>query len=144
MPTADTAFHTFPRTIDVPITEQRVRDLLCTAFEGGMYWCDVAGSTLREDLTIEDFKEGGSEANKVGEYFPSFYLVPFVEGCSLTLRDHEDDAEYTLDAAAMKRGLEIMAAQEPRHFDDFMAENDDAITAYVWLQCCCLGEVVYG
>ena len=58
--------------------------------------------------------------------------------------DDEDAQEYKGDAAAMRRGLEVMAAQVPRHFDDFMAENDDAITAYVWLQCCCLGEVVYG
>ena len=44
----------------------------------------------------------------------------------------------------MRRGLEVVAVQERRHFDDFMAVNDDAITGCVWLQCCCLGEVVCG
>ena len=84
-------FHTRARTIDVTNPEERVRDLLTGAFEGGWCWADVTAMNLRDGLTIEDFEKGGSEAEKVADYFPSFQLVPFAEGCSLTLRDHEDD-----------------------------------------------------
>jgi hypothetical protein len=40
--------------------------------------------------------------------------------------------------------LALMAEKEPRHFGDFMGENDDATTSDVFLQLCLFGEVVYG
>ena len=146
----ETVFH----TIQAPriITEQRMRDLLCTAFEGGMssQWALYADCEIRDGLTIEDFHEGGSEAVKVSEFSPSHHLIPFVEGCTLIMEDIEDVDDdgkptlYRLDRAAMIRGLELMAEKHPRHFNDFMEENDDAITGDVWLQLACMGEVIYG
>jgi hypothetical protein len=49
-----------------------------------------------------------------------------------------------LDRVAILEGLRIMAEKEPRHFADFMTENDDADTGDVFLQCCLYGEVIYG
>jgi hypothetical protein len=37
-----------------------------------------------------------------------------------------------------------MAREYGRHFSDMIAENDDATTADVFLQCCLFGELVYG
>jgi hypothetical protein len=37
-----------------------------------------------------------------------------------------------------------MAQAYTRHFADFINQNDDAITGDVFLQCCLLGEVLYG
>jgi len=37
-----------------------------------------------------------------------------------------------------------MASEAPRHFADFIAENDDAETADVFLQCCLFGRIVFG
>lgn len=136
------SFHVFD--IKIEISEQSVRDLLTTAFESGLYWCDVVDQDLCNDLTIDDFKKGGSEAIKVKEYFPSYQLVPFVDGCSLILKDREDESLYRLNQVSMKRGLVAMARKEIRHFRNFVDENYDAVTGYVWLQCCCFGEVIYG
>jgi hypothetical protein len=40
--------------------------------------------------------------------------------------------------------LRLMAEKEPRHFADFMQENDDAVTGDVFLQCVLLKAVIYG
>jgi hypothetical protein len=37
-----------------------------------------------------------------------------------------------------------MAKDYDWHFMNIITEDDDAITADVWLQCVLLGEVVYG
>ena len=50
----------------------------------------------------------------------------------------------TLDGDAVQRGLQTMAEKYPRHWGDFIRENEDAITGDVFIQCCLLGEVVYG
>ena len=51
---------------------------------------------------------------------------------------------YTLDRAGIEKGLLIMKSVYPRHFGDAIAENDDATTGDVFLQCCLFGEVVFG
>jgi len=68
---------------------------------------------------------------------------------SLTITTLEGDEfkgvkEWTLDLAAIRKGLQIMADKYPHHFRDAMAENDDAITGDVFLQCCLFDEIVYG
>ena len=155
----ETIFHTIqaPRVV----TEQRMRDLLCTAFEGGAtnHWAYQIDSELRDGLTIEDFRtnpddttQQGSEAARLapGEYHPSYQLVPFSEGCVLTILDTEevDDRnlpiKYRMDRDSMKRALDLMAEKYPRHFNDFMEENDDANTGDVFLQLAYIGEVIYG
>jgi hypothetical protein len=45
--------------------------------------------------------------------------------------------------AAIKSGLKVMAEKYPHHWQDFVSENDDAITGDVFLQCCLFGEIVY-
>lgn len=145
-----TIFHTIQVPREIP--EQDVRDLLTTAFECNEMtsaWACNLHYRLRKGLTIEDFAEGGSEAKKVERYHPSMQLIPFVEGCVVTIEDTEEEengkpVEYELDRAAMVRGFDIMAEKYPQHFQDFINEDMDAITADVWLQCCVLGEVVYG
>jgi len=37
-----------------------------------------------------------------------------------------------------------MAEKYPRHFHNFLEENDDAETGDVFIQCCLFGEIVYG
>lgn len=49
--------------------------------------------------------------------------------------------EITLDN--VKKGLELMRDQYPRHFADLVEENDDLITGDVWLQLATFGELVY-
>jgi len=37
-----------------------------------------------------------------------------------------------------------MAEKYPRHFANFAQEAEDAETGDVFIQCCVLGEIVYG
>lgn len=135
-------FHTVSSPVE--ICESRVRDLLVTAFEGGSnYWIESINHKVAEGLTYEDFKEGG-KLEIPGDYFPGYILVPFHEGCSLEIKAEDDDKTYCLDAAKMKQGLELMAKNEQRHWQDFINENDDAETADVFLQLCLFNEIVYG
>jgi hypothetical protein len=54
-----------------------------------------------------------------------------------------EEAPKRLDMAAIKNGLKVMAEKYPHHWQDFVSENDDAITGDVFLQCCLFGEIVY-
>lgn len=159
-----TIFHTLTAPREIP--ENRVRDLICGAFEGGAISCWVAevGWELREGLKIEDFatnldaREGrrytdqGSEAARIapGEYWPRHYLVPFSEGCTLIVQDNEEEDDagqpvvYRVTRESMQRALELMAKNHLHHFNDFMEENDDAETSDVFFQLACMGEVIYG
>lgn len=52
--------------------------------------------------------------------------------------------EKVLKHEDFQKGLNIMAAQHPRHFNDLISGNDDAITHDVLIQCVIFGEVIYG
>ncbi len=121
---------TIPVALNIPV--QRVKDLLCNAIEGGSnYWVstlDRCGGITREQA----------------EYRQD---VPFVEGGWLELEEQEQSGKtktFRIDLAAITKGLVAMAEKYPRHFGDFIAENDDAETGDVFLQCICFGETIYG
>jgi hypothetical protein len=44
----------------------------------------------------------------------------------------------------IESGLQVMADKYPKHFADFMSEEDDCVTADVFLQCCLFGDIIYG
>ena len=58
--------------------------------------------------------------------------------------DKEDGTEHKMGWSHVCNGTSTMAQEYPRHFNDWVCENDDFITADVWFQCCLLGDVVYG
>lgn len=108
-------------TFPFNVSKQRVKDLLCSACEGGSnYWID----------RVEYWHEC------------PVYDQPVIFHLS-NARDI-DGLPKTLDGQALVRGLTVMARDYPKHFGDFIAENDDAITADVFLQCCLFGDVIYG
>lgn len=115
-------------TVMTKVDEQRIRDLLCNAIEGGSnYWC-------------ASMDRMGGITKAQAEYRQD---VPFVEGGWLEVVDEEGKA-HRLDRAAIDKGMTIFAEKYPRHFADMMNENDDATTGDVFLQCCIFGEAVYG
>ena len=128
----ETLTQTLPVTVTVTVTHEipveRIKDLLCNAIEGGSnYWCntmDRMGGITREQATYRQD-------------------VPFVEGGWLDVRD-DDGGKHRLDLDAIKKGLNVFAEKCPRHFADFIAENDDAETGDCFLQCILFGEVIYG
>ncbi len=130
--------------LKIEVSDDRIRGLLCCAFEGGSnYWyqnldweCDDPAVTS-QDLIVKDDKN-------FSWHWP--YTAPFRLDCRLTLEIKEEDPvqKVIITREKLERGLQIFADAYPRHYGDFVAENDDANTGDVFLQCVCFGEVIYG
>ena len=125
MPTKTPKTPTF--TVQTEIGLEHVQNLVFAAFEGGSnywYW------GLRPDTKTTTIEFWHGE-------------LPFRAGRAVYFKDSEGD-EHKLDLPAIRRGLNIMAEKYPCHMNDLVSENYDHDTADVLLQCCVLGEVVYG
>jgi len=136
-------------TVKVSVSDEQISGLLCTAFEGGAnYWYTQLDYELPDGISIEDFREGG-KFQPEGDYWHWCQLIPLVEGCALTLRDKldeddGDDSPYRITREDIEKGVKVFATKYPRHFSDFINQNDDAITGDVFLQCVVFGEAIYG
>lgn len=130
--------------LTLEIDNEAIKNLLCCAFEGGSgYWARIDNYKLRKDLKMKDFQEGGKMQGE--DYWHPSQIVPLVDGCAVVVQDTEDDDKvYTLDLAALQRGLRIMATAYVHHLGAFLGGDADAETGDVFLQCCLLGEVKYG
>lgn len=109
------------------VSPSRLSDLLCTALEGGSnYWYLISD----RDNATKDL---------------AYHEVPMAGGF-LVFKDeiYEATQELQLNFEKMVNGLKIMATLYPRHFKDFVNENEDAVTGDVFLQCCLFGEIKYG
>ena len=118
------------------ISKQQVADLLSTASEGGInYWAEVLDYSVPPELPFR---------------FDKSYVYKFVDyplnGGAVTIGPLEEDGDgpWTLDGAAIERGLGVMANKYPRHWKSLIEDNADAETADVFVQCCLFGEIVYG
>jgi len=128
-------------TYNTEVDEQRIKDLLCNAFEGGSnYWYVIKTFNYPE----------GQTKQSLGLEFPHLDL-PFVAGGSITVADMGDFGaakgempDKVIDRDALIKGLQLMAEKYPRHFADFIEENDDADTGDVFLQLCCFGDIIFG
>jgi hypothetical protein len=117
------------------VSDERIQDLLTSAFEGGSnYWYIIKKYNYPP----------GQTRQSLGIKFPHIEL-PF-KGGSLLIGDIEGDKEYDkiLDRTAINKGLQLMAEKYPKHYADFIAEDDDAATGDVFLQLALFGEVVFG
>jgi hypothetical protein len=140
---------TSPHFIEVTtqVTTERLRGLLCGALEGGSnYWYVIVGYQQWDGNKYVDIPR-----DELPE-FPHITL-PFQRDRAIVLSDLEDsdfearsidENTYLLGLNQITSGAKAMAAQYPRHWADFIAENDDADTSDVFLQCCIFGTVVYG
>lgn len=118
--------------VELKVSDERIQDLLCDALEGGSnYWIDSYQKVYPAGKSREDYK------------FPHLEL-PLTEGGSLIIDPGEGEEPKPLDRAACLRGLQIMSEKYPKHFADFLAENDDADTGDVFLQCSLFGDVIFG
>jgi hypothetical protein len=109
---------------------EQIENLLCTAIEMGVsaYWVRMYEKGVNVKM--------GSE---------SLYYIKR----ELTLGEIEASSDNgkmskKLNEENLLIGLNKMATSYPRHFLDMVMENDDGDTADIFLQCCILGEVVYG
>jgi hypothetical protein len=129
----------FKVTTEVEISLTRVADLLCCAFEGGSnYWCHIKVKKAPETFTFRYMPDLSDRPTSYTDY-------PTNRGGYLIVGDTEGDMEDgLLDIGTIRFGLQTMADKYPRHWQDFMDDNEDATTGDVFLQCCLWGEVVFG
>ena len=132
---------TIPVTQEIPM--KRILDLIATAFDGGMMnsWAMIDeahypdGFDVRNLEWLED-KESWTKVRK--NYFAP--LVGYLVFCDV---EDESIKHPKFDLDSIKKGLQIMARDCPRHYTDFIQENSDAITGDVFVQCCIFGEITY-
>lgn len=152
------------------MTDQQIQDMLVGAFEGGSnYWCAIAGYQFAEGIELKDFRDLRSKQpfGELGkfcnpeEYYHPTQIVPLQEGCALKLLvddsietykpewelsadEHHTEERWLLNREKLLKGVEVMQKKYPRHFADWLSQNDDATTADVYLQCCLFGEAIFG
>jgi hypothetical protein len=126
--------------VEVDVPWERIRDLLCNALEGGSnYW-------YRIEKFIAPDKYVNSDPKDIFRHLD----YPTNPGGALLISDAKvaDDPDVfrteRLNMTKLKEGLKVMAQKYPRHFANFMSENDDADTGDVFLQCALFGDVIYG
>jgi len=113
--------------------------MLCCAFEGGSnYWCVIKEKKQPDFFLFRYMPDLSDKPTSYTDY-------PLNRGGFLMVGDIEGDMpDGLLDLGTIRYGLQVMADKYPRHFQDLLNDNDDAITGDVFLQCCLWGEVVFG
>lgn len=127
-------------TVKQEIHIQRLVDLLVTAFDGNM-----TGQWAQADVYMPDEPDWSWSPDP--SYWDGIRKIYVAAACGghVDIIDMEDDEKrHRLDLDALRKGIQIMAEKCPRHFADFMNQNDDSITGDVFVQCCIFGEIIYG
>ncbi len=126
-------------TVQLNIPKKRIAELLTCAMEGGIgYWGQITGFIEPMDFEYRDdpirlYKHIDFPMNTGGG------VNIFVgEG---GVKGRED---YTLMLQDLQKGLEVMAKKYPGDFGRFIADNEDAETGDVFVQCALFGEVIFG
>jgi len=118
------------------ITNNRILDLLCCAYEGGSnYWASVVSVTPPPELELDS-----PELNQDFLY-PSL-TSPVFGG--FTIISTPDSTGETLDRKAIEEALFLMKEKYPFHWNSFINMEEDADTGDVFLQLCLFKEIVYG
>jgi hypothetical protein len=132
---------TFETTVQV--NQERILDILQSGLEGGCdYWLSVNASDI-----IKEAEKYNGERNVQKQ---------IMLGGNVNIYELEDPDNKLgiLNLINIVRALQAMAKGEDLkgnkigtlkgYFDDFINENDDAITADVIIQIAVMGEIVYG
>lgn len=127
-----------------PLTRAQMANLLTSAFEGGSnYWYQIDGYKEPAKLGFLSDAEFAKVMNREPQVF-KHADYPLNPGGAVIVRDADEGKTFTLDLEACRRGAQVMRRSYPRHYAAVIAENDDAETGDVFLQCCLFGEVIYG
>ncbi len=114
--------------------DRRLQDLLCCALEGGSnYWYQIKKFSYPHGQTKESMPMEFRHLE-----------LPFKGGSLLIGVSESSEYDRLLDRAAIDRSIQLLAKKYPKHYADFVAENEDAITGDVFLQLALFGEVVFG
>ena len=58
--------------------------------------------------------------------------------------DGEGNGRHLLTGDKVRSGVAVMAATYPYHFGNLLADNSDATTGDVLVQCALFGKIIYG
>lgn len=122
------------------ITDEMLADLLSTALEGGSnYWYLIEFTKAPSEVRYSSTHNG----------VPRIQDYPVNPGGSLTICDQEETdtpghETWTLDRAALERGMELLHTKFPDRYVSFLSGDYDAEDADVFLQLCLFSEVRYG
>lgn len=127
-------------TITKTVTVQRIADLLCCGFEGGVgYWCQIIG------YKIPDNPRPILTKDKDYIIIVKHVDYPLTGGAVIcTETDTEEPKKLVLDETSIRHGLQLLQEKSPYHWNNFIEENEDAVTGDVFIQYCLLGDIVYG
>ena len=127
--------------IEINIPSNRIADLMSSAIESGqsVYWCD--GIFWKSRKHKPPHKRGCAD--------PWYACCATYADPNLVLEiiEHGETEHHSIShfvkLADFKKAFLLMAEKFPQHFGDFMNENDDALTADLFLQLLALGEERY-
>lgn len=145
---------------EITITHTRhvdeFKNLLYNCWHYSNYWC-----SLDCDPAFEFIKELADGLEKDGNHMLTgtnrseqlrqmciedklWYYLKVDPSHRIEVEDTYSDEKFSLRWDMIVEGSKVFANDFPRHYQDFVGDNDDAITADCWLQCVCLGDVKYG
>ena len=125
-------------TITQTLQADEFKNLLYNCWHYSNYWC-----SLDCDPAFEWHKEKFPDVQNCIEDKLWAYLR-HDPSHKIEVHDTYSDEKFSLRWDMILEGSKVFADDFPRHFQDFVSDNDDAVTADVWLQCVCLGDVCYG
>ena len=131
-------------TMNLP--DKRLFHLLCGAMysEWNFLIADSSWTAINH-FWYSDANEENRKSNPSPCYEDKIWTyVKASDGHIVKFVDKEDGSESFMTWTRIQNGTNTMAEKYDWHFMDVIMENDDAVTADVWLQCVLLDEVVYG
>lgn len=118
--------------VAIEVSKERMSGLLCSALEGGSnYWYMIQ----------EEYNPSGAKLT---------VDIPFSGGWLMIDDEASGEEELKkpvkLDMAKLEEGMHLFSESKEmkHHWNDFLNENDDAITGDVYLQFCIFGKVIFG
>lgn len=119
-------------SVRVHVSLEDLESILYGAYEGTGYWA-------KDKRDKEDYQVG------IALLCYEDSMKDFIAGdLQIYIHDTEDnDKQYILTIAKIKRGLTCMAKKFPKHFADIMTENTDIYTADVLVQCALFNDIIY-
>lgn len=118
----------------VEITEEKIAELFCTAFYGGIgSWAELE-YTLPEDIKRLHLSYEDALAKAIiSDSNYHFYIIDF-----------ENDDHIIINLNSIKQGLQMIAEKTPSLFSEFLEDGFDCIVADRIIQYICFGEEIYG
>lgn len=133
------------KTFDVEIkktikfTEEDLKDILCSCFEGGCsYWCCI-------DNTISEWDEAANELHLHGNTEPTIediMLQIMIDNKAVRLIDEEDDVVLFMTLNSFLKGIELSIAEGFWSGEDTIVV--DGVVGDAIIQYAVFGEQVYG